>query len=286
LAAEADAKGVRLRLAATGVSVRSDPVLLERVLRNLIGNAVRYTDRGGVLVGVRHKAGFANAKVSLEIWDTGRGIAPDQQGVIFEDFYQVADPERNGDLGLGLGLAIVRRLTGILNHPLSLRSKLGEGSVFRLQVPRVATSARAAALLPAARPPADPSHAYILAIDDEPVIRIAMGELLASWGHRVRVAEGAEEALGLLADGFTPDLIVCDYRLARGESGLDAIARLQTAMGALAPAILVTGETSPDKLRGALGRYPLLHKPLAPAKLRAAVNRLLGAPPAAGIAAE
>jgi signal transduction histidine kinase/ActR/RegA family two-component response regulator len=275
LRGEAEEKGVELRLAATSASVRSDPVLLERVLRNLIGNAVRYTDHGRVLVGVRRKGGRGSAKISLEVWDTGRGIAAEQQDVIFEDFYQVADPERNGGLGLGLGLAIVRRLTGILGHPLTLESALGQGSVFRVQAPRVAAKARATAALAPAAPPADPSCAYILAIDDEPVIRIAMAELLASWGHRVRVAEGAAEALTLLEGWPAPDLIVCDYRLGKGESGLDAIARLQAAVGALVPAILVTGETAPDQLRGALGAYPLLHKPLAPAKLRAAVNGLL-----------
>ncbi|THD51551.1 hybrid sensor histidine kinase/response regulator [Phenylobacterium sp.] len=283
LQAEALAKDIELRVAPTTASVRSDPVLLERILRNLIGNAVRYTDRGGVLVGARRRG----SEVSVEVWDTGCGIAEEQQQVIFEDFYQVADPERTGGAGLGLGLAIVRRLTGILGHSLTLRSVLGRGSVFRLKAPRVATAVQTAASLPAARPPADPERAFILAIDDEAPIRIAMSELLSSWGYRVGVARGASEALSKLDGWPTPDLIVCDYRLARGESGLDAIARLQAAVGVLVPAIVVTGETAPDQLRAVIGGYPVLHKPLAPPKLRAAVTGLLRrAAPGAGVAAE
>ena len=283
LAGEADAKGIALRLSPTSASVRSDPILLERVMRNLIGNAVRYTDAGGVLVGVRARGG----EVSLEVWDTGRGIAPEQQDVVFEDFYQVADPQRTGGAGLGLGLAIVRRLTGILNHALTLHSTPGRGSVFRLRAPRVAAPRVATAVLPAARPPADPSQAFILAIDDEAVIQIAMTELLTSWGYRVGVAGGVEEALSKLAGWPTPDLIICDFRLARGESGLKTIARLQAAVGALVPAILVTGETAPDQLRGVMAGHPLLHKPLAPARLRAAVASLLAhAAPSADVAAE
>jgi two-component system, sensor histidine kinase len=284
LQADALAKDIVLRLAPTNASTRSDPVLLERILRNLIGNAVRYTDRGGVLVGARRRGGL----ISIEVWDTGRGIAPEQQDVIFEDFYQVADPDRTGGAGLGLGLAIVRRLTEILGHELTLHSALGRGSMFRLAVPRVAITAQmAASSLPAAAPPADPERAFILAIDDEAPIRVAMSELLSSWGYRVGVARGGAEALAKLASWPTPDLIVCDYRLARGESGLDAIARLQTAVGTLVPAIVVTGETAPDQLRAVLGGYPILHKPLAPPKLRAAVTGLLrpGAP-GAGVAAE
>jgi CheY-like chemotaxis protein len=151
----------------------------------------------------------------------------------------------------------------------------------------VASAARAVASLPAATPPADPDRAFILAIDDEAPIRIAMGELLGSWGYRVGVARGAAEALSKLDGWPTPDLIVCDYRLARGESGLDAIARLQAAVGALVPAILVTGETAPEQLRAVIGGYPILHKPLAPPKLRAAVTGLLRrGSPSAGVAAE
>jgi signal transduction histidine kinase/CheY-like chemotaxis protein len=285
LEGDAQAKGIELTLIPTDASVRSDPVLLERVLRNLIGNSVRYTDRGRVLVGCRRRG----LRLSLEVWDTGRGIAPEQREVIFEEFYQVAGKTSEQDAGLGLGLAIVRRLTGILGHPLTLQSELGRGSAFSILVPRVVTPRRAAAGLAAATGPADPASALILAIDDEVVVRTAMVELLASWGHRVIAAADTEAALGLLEASATPDLIVCDYRLGRNETGLQAIARLQTASGVRIPAILLTGETAPEKLRAALASgYPLLHKPLAPGRLRTAVTSLLrGSALAAGtVAAE
>ncbi|MGZ6039750.1 MAG: ATP-binding response regulator, partial [Phenylobacterium sp.] len=289
LIADAEAKGVRLIFAPTSVSLRSDPVLLERVMRNLVGNAVRYTDAGTVLVGCRRlmKKG-GGAMLSLEVWDTGRGIAPEQQEVIFEEFYQVAGKTSAGGEGLGLGLAIVRRLTGLLNHPMTLWSRPGVGSVFRVQVPRVATARRVGLELAPAAPPADPASALILAIDDEAVVRTAMAELLSSWGHRVIPAAGAEPALAALKGGIVPDLIVCDFRLGHGQTGLQAIARLQAACGVRIPAILLTGETAPEKLREAQGGgYPLLHKPLAPGRLRAAVTlqlRRLGGAPA--VAAE
>ncbi len=289
LTAEAEAKGVRLIFAPTTVSLRSDPVLLERVMRNLVGNAVRYTDAGAVLVGCRRHTKEGHGKtLSLEVWDTGRGIAPELQEVIFEEFYQVAGKTSESREGLGLGLAIVRRLTGLLDHPMTLWSQPGVGSVFRVAVPRVATPRRLGAELAPATPPADPASALILAIDDEAVVRTAMAELLSSWGHRVIPAAGAEAALAALKGGIVPDLIVCDFRLGQGQTGLQAIARLQAACGVRVPAILLTGETAPEKLREAQGGgYPLLHKPLAPGRLRAAVTlqlRRLGGAPA--VAAE
>jgi signal transduction histidine kinase/CheY-like chemotaxis protein len=284
LAGAAEAKGIALVMAPTRASVRSDPVLLERVLRNLIGNAVRYTDEGRVLVTCRRCSG----DISLEVWDTGRGIAAEQQEAIFEEFYQVAGKTSGGGAGLGLGLAIVRRLTGILNHPLSLRSAPGRGSVFRLLIPRIAAPQDVAADLADAMGPADPSSALILAIDDDAVVRTAMGELLISWGHRVVAAADTKAALAMLKTSATPDLIVCDYRLGRGETGLDAIDRLRAATGVRIPAILLTGETSPEKLRAALASgHPLLHKPLAPGRLRAEVTMLLsGSGKACAVAAE
>lgn len=272
LAAEADAKGIELVFVPTTAFVSSDPVLLERVVRNLVGNAVRYTDAGRVLVGCRRRGG----QISLQVWDTGRGIATEQQEAIFEEFYQVAGKTSDGGAGLGLGLAIVRRLTGLLGHPIALRSELGKGSTFQLLVPRIAMARRTGVELAAAAPPVDPAAALILAIDDEAVVRTAMAELLSSWGHRVIPAPGADAALAALKGQPTPDLIVCDFRLGHGLTGLQAIARLQTATGVRIPAILLTGETAPEKLREAqAGGYPLLHKPLAPGRLRAAVTAVL-----------
>jgi len=278
LEGEASAKGVVLTLAPTNLAVVSDPVLLERILRNLIGNAVRYTEQGHVLVGCRRRAGWgASGGVSLEVWDTGPGIAADQREAIFEEFYQLANPDRDRSKGLGLGLPIVRRLTEILDHPLELESRPGHGTVFRVLAPR-AVAPQAAEATPAVGV-ADARSAVILAIDDEQAIRVAMTELLKSWGHQVVAAGGGDEAIAALAHMPSPDLIVCDYRLRGGENGLDVIRRLQTAIGTKVPAIVVTGDTAPENIRDALtGGHPLLHKPLSHARLRAAVSSLIRRP--------
>jgi signal transduction histidine kinase len=276
LEGEAAAKAIELSLVPTSLAVRSDPILLERILRNLIGNAVRYTQAGRVLVGCRRLGGN---HVGLEVWDTGPGIAEDQREAVFEEFYQLSNPDRDRAKGLGLGLAIVRRLTDILGHRLSLDSRPGRGSVFRLAMPRAA-AAEAAAQAPeasAALTSADPRAGVIVAIDDEAAIRTAMAELLRSWGHRVIAVGGGEEAFArLAAEGVIPDMIVCDYRLPGGEDGVAVIRRLQAAYGADLPAILVTGDTAADRIREAQASgYPLLHKPLSHARLRATVTSLL-----------
>jgi len=267
---------VALRVAPTTLAVQSDAILLERTLRNLIGNAVRYTEAGGVLAGARR---VGAERVRLEVWDTGPGIAEDQREAIFEEFYQLSNPDRDRAKGLGLGLAIVRRLSAILGHDLSLESRSGRGTVFRLIAAR-ATAAAEAKMPPASEPDilADPGTGVILAIDDEAAIRTAMAELLRSWGHTVVAAADADEALAGLAaaNAARPDLIICDYRL-RGEAdGLAVIRRLTGAFGSGVPAILVTGDTAADRIREAQASgYPLLHKPLSHARLRATVTSLL-----------
>jgi CheY-like chemotaxis protein/anti-sigma regulatory factor (Ser/Thr protein kinase) len=269
LEAEAEAKGVDLVLAPTTAMVRSDPVLLERVMRNLIGNAVRYTERGWVLVGCRRRG----HRFVLEVRDTGPGIAPELREAVFEEFYQAANSNRDGTKGLGLGLPIVRRLTAILDHPLEMDSTPGEGTTFRVLAPRAAN--------PSARMSGGPVSlgdlrtGVILAIDDEQAIRTAMTALLESWGHTVIAAGGGASAVAALKGRPPPDVIVCDYRLRDGETGLQAIACVQAAVGDV-PAILVTGDTAPESIRDALASgYPLLHKPLSHGRLRAAVTALI-----------
>jgi signal transduction histidine kinase/CheY-like chemotaxis protein len=271
LAGEAAAKGLTLDVAPTRLAVVSDPVHLERILRNLIGNAVRYTARGGVLVGARREGQDA---VRLEIWDTGPGIAEADREAVFEEFYQLANPDRDRSKGLGLGLPIVRRLAIILEHGLSLDSRPGRGTVFRLTLPRAVLPEAQA---PEPREPAsgDGRAGVVLVVDDEAAIRVGMAELLTGWGHRALAAADADEALALAAQaGVRPDLIVSDFRL-RGEDGIAVIRRLTAAFGET-PAILLTGDTAPERLREAeASGYPLLHKPVAHGRLRAAVTNLL-----------
>ncbi len=268
-APEAARKGIELRLVPCRLAVESDPVLLERILRNLVSNAVRYTESGRVLVGCRR-----GARLAIEIWDTGCGIAPDAQERIFEEFYQEGNPERDRARGLGLGLAIVRRLTGILSMPLRLRSTPGRGSVFSISVPLAAGVPFEVAAADA--PPRLGDARFILVVDDEIAVQSAMTSLLVSSGHEVIVAGSCEEMLARIADCHAvPDLIVSDYRLRAGENGIATIQRLRSEFNEDIPAILMTGDTAPDRIREASesGCF-LMHKPVPNAKLRAAIAHL------------
>jgi signal transduction histidine kinase/CheY-like chemotaxis protein len=270
-AEQAAAKGVVLRLARASLVVVSDPVLLEQVLRNLVSNAVKYTDAGRVVVGARRRAG----QVVVEVWDTGRGIAPAQAEAIFEEFYQIDNPERDRDKGLGLGLAIVRRILPLIGADLDFRSTPDRGSVFRLSLQR----GRLADLPELTEDPAAVGAlrtGFVLVIDDEDAIQRAMAALLSRWGHRVLAVGSADEALARSGDGegqAAPDLIICDDRLRGGETGAGTIRRLRAAYGAEIPALLVTGDAAAATADGPADL--VLHKPLPSAVLRAAVAQLL-----------
>ena len=267
---DAASKGLELRLVRTDAYVRSDPVLLERILRNLIANAVRHTDHGKVLVGCRR-----GAALRLQVLDTGQGIAPQERGRVFEEFYQIANPERDRAKGLGLGLAIVKRLAQLLDHPLALRSELGRGTLVSLAVPTAPGA-------PAAATPASQTMigglggALLLVIDDEPMVLEAMRRLLVGWGAEVIAAQSGAEMLDLLADcQRSPDLILCDYRLRGNENGVDVIRACQAQYNEDIPAVLVTGDTASDRLQEAQrSGFLVLHKPVANAKLRAAIGNL------------
>lgn len=268
--AEAARKSVELCLVPNSAVVFSDEVLLERILRNLVSNAVRYTESGRVVVGCRR-----GARLSIEVWDSGRGIPLDQQELIFQEFYQLGNPERDRSKGLGLGLAIVRRLADLLDTPLSLRSEPGRGSAFKLSV-ALASSQRNVGRQPVETSLSGASSRLILVVDDEVAIQEAMTSLLDSWGHQVVAAGSGDEMLKRVA-GLTapPDLIIADYRLRADENGVAAIHRLRAEFNDEIPAILMTGDTAPDRLREAsAGSCFLMHKPVANAKLRAAITNL------------
>ena len=272
---EVDRKGIALRLLSCSQTVQTDPVLLERVLRNLISNAVRYTDKGRVVVGCRR-----GVRLSIEVWDSGRGIPADQQELIFQEFYQIGNPERDRARGLGLGLAIVQRLTHILRIPMQMRSHVDRGSVFKLSV-------ELAAGVPAAiEPPAETSLTaqpplFILVVDDEVAIQEAMHTLLTGWGHRVITAGSCVEMLDhAAAFTSTPNLIISDYRLRNDEEGIATIERLRSEFNSDIPAILITGDTAPDRIRQATASDCfLLHKPVSNSRLRTAIVNLAIAAP-------
>ena len=266
---EALERGLSLAVVCGDVVVHSDPVLLERILRNLVTNALRYTHRGGVVVGCRRRGN----DWSLEVWDSGEGIKPGELERIFEEFYQVEPSPHAPMRGLGLGLAIVRRLAQLLAHDVTVASRPGRGSVFRVRVPR---GERTPAILPIAQPilagPA--ADGRILVIDDEPEVREATARLLAQWGLRAMAATDRASALVACAGG-APDAMVVDFRLARGADGLDVIAALRERFGPI-PAVLVSGASSAEDLaRIEMSGVLLLHKPVPPARLRSVLAHLL-----------
>jgi signal transduction histidine kinase/ActR/RegA family two-component response regulator len=273
-AEEAKAKSIWLKTPGCSVIVRTDPVLMERILRNLVANAVRYTERGGVLVGCRRRADT----IRVEVWDTGPGIPHAQQEKVFQEYFQLGNHERDRAKGLGLGLAIVRRLTNLLNSELALRSLPGRGSCFSVSMP----------LASGATEDGDPLEAHfvgalasklVLVIDDEAAIRDGMATLLASWGHGVVSAGSGDEMLAALAQCPTrPDLIISDYRLRSGENGIEVVERLRSEYNEAIPAMLITGDTGEGRLTEAQASgLLLLHKPVANSKLRAAIVHLTAA---------
>lgn len=274
-AQQASEKGLRLRVAACALAVRSDVELLERIVRNLVSNALRYTASGTVLVGCRRIGGV----LRLAVYDTGAGIDAQDQGAVFEEFYQVGNPERDRVQGLGLGLAIVERLARLLEAPLALRSQVGRGSVFSIDLPLALADCGAGLPAPLDAPPddADRGTPLIAVIDDEVLIRDATGMLLAQAGYHVVVAASGAEILGLLgASARVPDAIVCDYRLRDNETGFDVVNALREEFNSDIPALLITGDTSPERIKQVLATgLPILHKPLQDHVLLAALARLL-----------
>jgi len=269
LAAE---KQLRLRFRPCDVTLYSDPLLLERILGNLIANAIRYTDDGGVLIACQRRGRM----VRIRVVDTGRGIPPDQQESVFHEFVQLHNTARDRSKGLGLGLAIVSRLGRLLGHRVDLRSRPGHGSVFSIDVP----CGDAQLIQPptaASAPEQIPDDALVLLVDDESAILRGMAELFDNWHIDLVTAHSAEEAEHWLASvGRMPDVIVSDYRLPDDTDGIEVIARLRQKFGQAIPAIVVTGDTAPDTiLRISRAGFPLLHKPLRPAKLRALLTHLI-----------
>lgn len=268
---EAFEKHLSLKIIPTTQIVHSDPMLVERILRNLVSNAIRYTSRGGLAVGCRRRG----ERVCLEVWDTGMGIAPDQRERIFEEFYQVGNPERTSRKGLGLGLSIVRRLTNLLGTDIELRSTLGRGSVFRFELargkPASSRLADAQNINPAAL---DLRDKLIVVIDDEGSIVEGMRVLLNSWGAEVIGSTSGSDVVERVHQiGRLPDLIIADYRLGDGFTGTTVVEKLRTELDPEIPAILVTGSTTPERIEEAkMHGFHLLLKPVLPAKLRTLIN--------------
>ncbi|EQM66018.1 ATP-binding protein [Pseudomonas tohonis] len=269
----AQSAGLQLRVRIPrGLAVSTDIRLLTRILRNFLSNACRYTERGRVLLGCRRRGD----RVRLEVWDSGRGIPADQLQAIFLEFNQLDRGRAAERKGVGLGLAIVDRIAGILGCPIAVRSQPGRGSVFSIEVPL-------AEVLPARREDApvrpqtgDPLPGRrLLVLDNEASILHSMAALLGQWGCEVVTAPDLESALGNLG-GMAPEAILADYHLDHGVTGCEVVQALREQFGRAIPAVMITADRSDECRRNlqALGA-PLLNKPVKPGKLRAVLSQLL-----------
>jgi signal transduction histidine kinase/CheY-like chemotaxis protein len=278
-AVAAAARGLRMRVRPSPLLLASDALLIERILLNLVSNALRYTREGGVLIGVRRN--YPGSHARIDVWDTGAGIAPEESRQIFDEFYR----GRAGSVesaGMGLGLAIVRRIAQLLEVEVTVRSTPGKGSLFSITVPLAPAGSTVDLPAPRERPESRFAGGLALIIDDDADARDAASGLLRQWGWDVISAGSSRDALAALAsDSRTPDVIVSDYHLADEtghESGIDAIARIRAARAREIPAVVVSGDVTAElRAHAARESLHLLHKPLQAAKLRAMLHHLYSA---------
>jgi two-component system, chemotaxis family, CheB/CheR fusion protein len=286
------AKRLGWRVVSSSLGVRSDPRLLEQTLRNLLANAVKYTERGKVLLGCRRRGN----RLRIEVWDSGIGIPAGQLGAIFEEFHQLDNAARERSRGIGLGLSIVQRISDLLGHAIDVRSWPGRGSVFAIEVPLADNAHR----LPSAATTIGAiagSTGAILIVEDDAAVREMLELLFEGEGHRTTAVAGADEALALAARGAVlADVIIADYNLPGELTGAETVARLRQALRRDIPAIILTGDISSDTLR-TIAEAGCVHfsKPAEPEMLTQQVVHLLaeapqpkaqGNPPQASLSAD
>lgn len=274
----AERKGLKLRFASTTCVVRTDRTLMRRVLQNIVANAIRYTTKGGVLVGIRRRG----ENIRIEIADTGCGIPEDQRERIFEEFHRGVAVDESGlsGAGLGLGLAIVWRMAETLGYRVSLDSRVGKGTVFHLDIP--GSDIVASDLLPLSAEVEQPRGyglfgAKVLLVENDPDVAGAMAALLQSWKCDVRAAATTEEALAELNDtAWIPDIVIADQHLDRGDLGSSTIIGVRAWLGRVVPALITTADASPEmeEIVSEIGAELLL-KPVRPARLRALLAHML-----------
>ncbi len=266
-------ENLKIRFAPTSLWINTDRRLLERILRNLISNAISYTNKGRILVGCRRTVD----SVVIAVYDTGIGIEADKTSIIFDEFRQIDNPGRDRSKGLGLGLSIVTRLVDLLNAELSLYSKPGQGSVFSVKLPRSLVSK----IIPAENTSFIMANLLagktIVIVEDEEGIRHALNLLLSGWGCKVLELSSLEEVNRNRLMPDKPDMILADYRLQNNETGVDVIyAIYDFYQDKTIPAAIITGDTAPDRIKEAQQKgFPILYKPVSGGKLRALLNSLL-----------
>ncbi|MBZ9845555.1 hybrid sensor histidine kinase/response regulator [Mesorhizobium sp. CA5] len=274
---EAAKKGLSLKFRPVNVAVRSDRTLLRRILQNILSNALRYTRSGGVLVGTRHRGDT----IRIDVADTGCGIPEDQREAVFEEFHRGTSTLADAGLagGLGLGLAIVRRMAAALGHPVTFSSKVGRGTIFHIDVPvGMAAAEPAMAAADMERP-----RGYglfgtkVLLVENDADVLSAMTSLLERWQCLVRAATSTDDALDLLGDtAWVPDIVIADQHLDGGDLGTSTIAEVRDYLGRTVPALIVTADGSEPVAKAARAAgIELMRKPLKPAQLRALLAHLL-----------
>ncbi|RQR90211.1 MULTISPECIES: hybrid sensor histidine kinase/response regulator [unclassified Burkholderia] len=268
------AKGVTLRIRPTAIWLETDAVLLHTILSNLLSNAVRYTQRGGILLACRRRG----TDVEIQVFDTGIGIAGDQLPHIFREFYQIGNAARDREQGLGLGLAIVQRTAALINASVQVRSTAGRGSLFSV---RLAMADHAPSHATGAHPSGERAGAgrgqarkTILVVDDDRDVLAGMQTLLQTWGHTVIAAPSLERAIELAVPRRAElDMIVTDFRLAGHVTGADVVHRVFRVIGREIPAIIITGDTSPEGIHAASSSgFSVMHKPLDPQEMQTLID--------------
>jgi CheY-like chemotaxis protein len=267
---QANEKGLTLKLKSNTCFAVSDSTLLENILRNIITNSLKYTQQGKILIACRKKP---NNQIWIDVWDTGVGIEADEQSHVFDEFYQIDNQHRDSQQGLGLGLAIVQRQVTLIGHQLELYSKPQKGTLVRLKLTE--TSSPSPSFLPNDTFTNTPEKfKHILIIDDNEQILNGMQLTLQKWGYQTMTALNGKDA-EQLSTITLPDIIICDFRLGDNENGIKVIERLKELHKQDIPALLITGDTAPDRIQQAENSgLILLHKPVKPAKLRTALNML------------
>lgn len=272
-------KGLVLTMRTRDVAVMSDPLMLRRILQNLLANAVQYTEKGRVLLSGRKRG----SHLRIDVWDTGPGIAPSEQTKIFDEFHRGSAGQRSSARGFGVGLSIIARMSEALGHRIELCSRVGRGTRFSVHVPLADEAALACRLPSAARPAA--ARAYGLTaikavvIDNDRGVRDAMRALLDRWGCEARLVGGLQDVERLIAQepGFRPDIVLADFHLDAGESGLASVARLRETRGSSLPAVVITADHSREVAEAvAAAGCEILRKPVKPAELRALITHLVG----------
>jgi two-component system, sensor histidine kinase len=269
------AKGLGWQVESCTDGVRSDVTLLGRVLRNLVENAIRYTKSGHIRLSCR----LIEDRLRIEVEDSGIGIPPEQLDRIFDEFHQVGNPARDRTQGLGLGLAIVRRIADLLGHWVEVRSRPGGGSTFSIDLPLATMETAGLPVTGDAGSDQNGQGRLVVVIDDDALVLESLEAILTEWGYQAVAAVSAEEAIVQVRElGRRPDIVIADYRLQDGRTGTEAILAVRALFDHPIPGLILTGETDPKFLRECTGHdVGIAHKPVMPSQLGRALDQQLNA---------